>query len=114
MSMGPAGITTTRPRLRVRRLASEPGRTRTWEVIGHPFRLVALGSGWVLVPVGERSSRLLGRNDLLARPFRTRTEALDALDALLGQHVADAAAPAGGAQRDPRARRARRHPPVRR
>jgi hypothetical protein len=112
--MGRAGITTARPRLRVRRLASEPGRTGTWEVIGHPFRLVTLGSGWVLVPVGERSSRLLGRNDLLARRFRTRTEALDALGALLGEHAADAASPAGGPPRDPRGRRGRRHSPVRR
>ena len=114
MNMGPAGISTTRPRLRVQRLASEPGRTRTWEVIGHPFRLVALDTGWVLVPVGERSSRLLGRNDLLARPFRTRTEALDALGALLGEHAADAASPAGASPRDPRTRRGRRHSPVRR
>jgi hypothetical protein len=110
MNMGPAGISTTRPRLRVRRLASQPGRTRTWEVIGHPFRLVALDTGWVVVPVGERSSRLLGRNDLLARPFRTRTEALDALGALLGPLVADAGPPVGGPGRDPRVRRGRRHP----
>ena len=54
-----------------------------WTVEGHPFRLVALDSGWLVAPIGGDARRLLVRHDLLARPLRTRTAALQALRAVV-------------------------------
>jgi hypothetical protein len=72
----------------------EPGRSATWDVVAHPFRVVAIGFGWVVVPVGARSRRMLVRHDMLGRQFRTRTAALSALaDAIAAER---ASAPARG------------------
>jgi hypothetical protein len=82
----------SQPRLRTKRVVGEPGRSGTWDVVAHPFRLVALGSGWLVIPRGDSSRRLLVRRDLLGRQFRTRSGALSALaSALTGEPIADAA-----------------------
>ena len=63
---------TTEPALRLTRLRETPKGVPIWTVEGHPFRLVALNSGWLVAPVGGDARRLLVRHDLLARPLRTR------------------------------------------
>lgn len=75
--------TTTEPTLLLTRLRETPKGVPTWIVEDHPFRLVALNSGWLLAPIGGDARRLLVRHDLLARPLRTRTAALQALGAVL-------------------------------
>jgi len=75
-------------RLRTRAVTSEPGRTATWDVVGHPFRIVAIGRSWVVVPVGDRSRSVLIRADLLAHRFPTRTAALRTLGAVLAEQPA--------------------------
>jgi hypothetical protein len=74
---------TTEPTLRLTRLRETPKGVPIWIVEGHPFRLVALNSGWLLAPIGGDARRLLVRHDLLAQPLRTRTAALQALRAVL-------------------------------
>jgi hypothetical protein len=69
--------------LRLARLHALHGGIPTWDVIGHPFRLVALGGGWLVVPAGGDARRLLARHGLLARPLRTRTAAVQALTTVL-------------------------------
>jgi hypothetical protein len=75
--------TTTEPTLRLTRLRETPRGVPTWIVDGYPFRLVALDSGWLVSPIGGDARRLLVRHDLLARPLRTRTAALQALRAVV-------------------------------
>jgi hypothetical protein len=70
-------------RLQTIRVRGELGRRGTWQVVDHPFRVVALPTGWIVVPHGDQSRRLLLRHDLLARPFSSRTAALRALSAAL-------------------------------
>jgi hypothetical protein len=70
-------------RLQTIRVRGELGRRGTWQVVGHPFRVVALPTGWIVVPNGDPGRRLLLRHDLLARPFSSRTAALGALSAAL-------------------------------
>jgi hypothetical protein len=89
--MSPAGRTRSQPRLRIKRVVGEPGRSGTWDVVAHPFRVVAITSGWLVIPRGDSSRRLLVRRDLLGRQFRTRRAALSALaGALTGEPTADA------------------------
>jgi hypothetical protein len=75
--------TTTELTLQLTRLRETPKGVPTWIVEGHPFRLVALDSGWLVSPTGGDARRLLVRHDLLARPLRTRAAALQALRAVL-------------------------------
>jgi hypothetical protein len=73
----------THGRLRTNRVRGELGRRGTWQVVGHPFRVVALPAGWIVVPASDHGRRLLLRHDLLARPFSSRAAALRALNAAL-------------------------------
>jgi hypothetical protein len=69
--------------MRLERLSVSPGGPSTWQVVDHPFRVVALGPAWRVVAVGNQSRRLLDRHELLERPFSTRTAAVRALSAAL-------------------------------
>lgn len=68
--------------LRVERLAVLPGGSPTWQVVGQPFRVVAVGRAWRLVAVGTHNRDLLDDHDLLG-PFTSRGAALDALRAVM-------------------------------
>jgi hypothetical protein len=68
--------------LRVERLAVLPGGSPTWQVVGQPFRVVAVGRAWRLVAVGAHNRDLLAEHDLLG-PFTSRGAALDALRAVM-------------------------------
>jgi hypothetical protein len=81
--------TATNHKLKLTRLREKPRGIPTWAAAGRPFRLVALGSGWLVVPVGGDARRLLVRHDLLARPLPTRAAALQALSTVLAGTAAN-------------------------
>jgi hypothetical protein len=76
-------IVVTNAPMRLERLSVSPGGPATWQVVGHPFRVVGVGPAWRVVAVGSHSRRVLIRHDLLGRPFSTRGAALHALGAAL-------------------------------
>jgi hypothetical protein len=72
-----------RGEVRVQRLSVSPGGPSTWQVVGHPFRVVALGAAWRLIALGTHARRLLDNHDLLERPFSSRAAAMKALSTVL-------------------------------
>ena len=74
-----------RGQVRVQRLSVSPGGPSTWQVVGHPFRVVALGAAWRLVALGTHARRLLDNHDLLERPYSSRGAAMKALGTILAE-----------------------------
>jgi hypothetical protein len=77
------GVQTEPETIRLTRAPTLPGGSATWQVVGRPFRVVALDTGWLVIAVGGEARRALVRADLLGRPFPTRRAAASALSRLL-------------------------------
>ena len=69
--------------MRMERMSMLPGGQSTWQVVGHPFRVVAVDAAWRVVAVGDPARRVLATNGLLGRSFPSRGAAVEALGAIL-------------------------------
>jgi hypothetical protein len=70
-------------KIRMERLSLPTGGPSTWQVVGHPFRVVAVGAAWRVVAVGDHGRRLLAQHDIVGRPFPTRVAAIEALSVVV-------------------------------
>jgi hypothetical protein len=72
--------------MRLVRKQGLPSDVATWNVVGQPFRIVALPTGWLVVAVDADPQRALIRHDLLGRRFQTRAAALEVLSSAVASH----------------------------
>jgi hypothetical protein len=82
-----SGPVAANAKMRMERLSLPPGGPSTWQVVGHPFRVVAVGAAWRVVAVGDEGQRLLAHHDLVGRAFPTRVAAIEALSAVVSSEA---------------------------
>jgi hypothetical protein len=77
--------------MRLVRKRELPREVATWNVVGQPFRVVALPTGWLVVALDDRARRALIGHDLLGRRFSTRAAAVEALSNAAATNTASSA-----------------------
>jgi hypothetical protein len=66
-----------------------PGGVAAWDVVGQPFLMLVLPTGWLLLALDADARSTLMRHDLLDRRFTTCAAAIAALSIAVAYHTAD-------------------------